>query len=143
MSFRPRQTAQPASGFLGAGSLPVLLLFAAMTVGVAALLPLVQISDATNTGGHIRQLQQEREDWEARLHEQEVIVAELGSLDRIEKEARERLRMGPPEEVHYISVDAPPPEPHRLPSRFLPEEQRQSDAGTSLWDDIIDWLPGP
>ncbi len=143
MASRPRHTAQPASRFLGNSSLPVILLFAAMAVGTAALLPLVQISGATNTGGHIRVLQQEKADWEARLHEQEIAVAELGSLDRIEKEARERLRMGPPKEVHYISVDAPPPEPHRLPSRFLPEEQNPSDAGSSLWDDIRDWLPGP
>jgi hypothetical protein len=141
MASRPRQHAQ--TGFWGSTNLPVALLIAAMVVGVAALLPLVQTSGATNTAGHIRQLEQDREDWEARLHEQEITVAELGSLNRIEKEARERLRMGPPKEIHYISVDAPPPEAHRLPSRFLPEEVQKSDAGSSLWDDIVDWLPGP
>jgi cell division protein FtsL len=141
MATRPREHAQ--HGLWGAANLPVVLLVAAMVVGIAALLPLVQTSGATNTAGHIRALEQEREDWEARLHEQEVAVAELGSLNRIEKEARERLRMGPPKEVHYISVDAPPPEPHRLPSRFLPEQKQASEAGSSLWEDITDWLPGP
>jgi hypothetical protein len=123
--------------------LPVFLLIGAMAVGLAAMLPLIQTSGATNTAGRIRELNQAREDWEARLHEQELRVAELGSLDRIEKEARERLRMGPPKEIHYISVDAPPPEPHRLPSRFLPKEEAPNDAGSSLWEDIVDWLPGP
>jgi len=140
MSSRPRQHARP--GVWSSTNLAVALLVAAMVVGVAALLPLVQTSGATNTTGRIRQLEQDRVDWEARVHEEEVAVAELGSLDRIGKEARERLRMGPPAETHYISVDAPPPEPHRLPSRFLPEASK-SNTGSSLWEDITNWLPGP
>jgi cell division protein FtsL len=141
MASRPREHA--VSGVWGNTNVPVILLIAAMVVGVAALMPLVQTSGATNTAGHIRDLQQQREDWQAQLHEQEVKVAELGSLDRIDKEARERLRMGPPQEIHYISVDAPQLEPHRLPSRFLPQDEHENDTGSSLWEDITDWLPGP
>jgi hypothetical protein len=124
-------------------NLPVILIVAAMAVGLAALLPLVQTSGATTTAGRIRELQQERRDWQAQLHEQEVRVAQMGSLERIEREARERLKMVPPTEIHYFSVDASAPEPHRLPSRFLPEEPADSEPGSSLWEDIAGWLPLP
>lgn len=126
-----------------AGTLPVVLIVAAMVVGLAALLPLVQSSGATTTGANIRRLEQEREDWQARLQEQEIRVAELGSLTRIEQEAKTRLKMVPPQEVHYIRVDAPAPAPHRLPSRYLPEQSGLTDAGSSLWEDAFGWLPIP
>lgn len=136
-----RQQAQPA--IWSTSTLPVVLIIAAMIVGVAALLPLVQSSGATSTGGRIRELDQLRQDWQARLYEQEVRVAQLGSLERIEREARLRLKMGPPREIHYFSVDAQAPAPHRLPARFLPDERPQTEAGSSLWEDILDWLPVP
>jgi hypothetical protein len=126
---------------LHGGSLPIVLILAAMVVGIAALLPLLQNSIATSTGGNISRLEQEREDWRARLHEQEVHVAQLGSLDRIEREARARLKMTAPEEVIHLNVDAPPPAPRRLPSRFLPHSQQQPGSGSSLWDDLTGWIP--
>lgn len=137
------QRREPRAIGAGASTLPVVLIIAAMIVGMAAFLPLVQSSGATTTGGNIRRLEQEREDWSARLQEQEITVAELGSLTRIEQEARTRLKMAPPEEVHYIRVDAPAPAPHRLPSRYLPEQPGHTDAGSSLWEDAFGWLPIP
>jgi cell division protein FtsL len=119
------------------------LIIAAVLVGIAALLPLVQNSLATSTGGSISRLEQEREDWKARLNEQEIQVAQLGSLARIEREARERLKMVEPAEVNYLSVDAPAPAPHKLPSRYLPPEPPQPETGSSLWEDALGWLPLP
>jgi cell division protein FtsL len=119
------------------------LILAAMIVGLAALLPLVQSSGATTTAGNIRRLEQEREDMQARLQELEVRVAGLGSLSRIEHEATTRLKMVKPQEVHYIRVDAPAPAPHRLPSRYLPQPADSSSAGSSLWEDVFGWLPLP
>jgi hypothetical protein len=142
VAANPRSEARPAAGLWGA-NLPVLLIVAAMAVGMAALLPLVQTSGATTTAGRIRELEQQRRDWQAQLHEQEVRVAELGSLDRVDKEARERLKMVPPTEIHYFRVDAAAPEPHKLPSRFSPEEPTYSEAGSSLWEDVAGWLPLP
>lgn len=142
MAANPRQ-AHATPGIWSSSTLPVLLIVAAVAVGIAALLPLVQSSGATSTAGHIRQLQQEREDWQARLHEQEVKVARLGSLERIDQEARIRLKMGPPTIVHYFSVDAPAPAPHRLPARFLPPQDAPVEPGDTLWKDIADWLPLP
>jgi len=70
-------------------------------------------------------------------------VARLGSLDHIEQEARTRLKMEQPKEVHYIAVPVPAPEQHRLPSRFLPPAPQHHDTGSSLWDDIWGRLPLP
>jgi hypothetical protein len=124
-------------------TLPVLLICASIAVGVAGLLPLVQSSGVTTTGGRIWQLEQERSDWQARLQEQEVQVARLGSLERVDKEARERLKMVPAKEVHYITVDVPGPAPNRVPSRFVEDEAKQPDTGQSLWEEIASWIPVP
>ena len=127
---------------LQATNIPVILIMVALIVGVAALLPLVQTSLATSTGGNVSHLEDLREDWQARLHEQEVSVAELGSLDRIEREAKSRLKMVVPDSVTYLTVDAPPPAPLRLPSRFLPDKKESIESG-SLWEDLFGWIPLP
>jgi hypothetical protein len=132
-----------AAGIIPNGSLAVALAVAAMIVGAAALLPLVQSSGSTATSGQIGRLQQEREDWRARLQEQEVRVAQLSSLAHIENEARTRLEMVEPESVRYILVPAAAPVPHRVPSRYLPEPTSPPDAGKSVWDEILDRIPVP
>ncbi len=125
----------------GFASLPVILLIAAMIVGVAAMLPLLQSSGATTTAGNITQLQQVRDDWQARLEEEQGKVAALSSLNTIRQQATGRLKMVEPSETHYITVDAPAPAANPLPARFQPVQQQPPAAGTSLWDDIIDRLP--
>ncbi len=124
-------------------SLPVLLILCAVVVGLAALLPLIQSSGATTTNGNIQRLEQERGDWKARLHELELEVATLGSLERIEKEAALRFKMVPPQETRYITVDVPAPEERRLPSRFLPPEPKKELSQSSLWDRLFGWIPLP
>ena len=130
-------------GLLHTPNLPILLIVAAMVVGLAALLPLVQSSSATTMAGKVRQLEQERADWQARVREAELGVATLGSLNRIEREAKIRLKMTQPATVHYISADAPPPEPRKLPGRFLPAAPERVSAGSSLIEDLFGWLPLP
>ncbi len=127
---------------LQGANIPVILIVAALVVGVAALLPLIQTSLATSTGGNVSRLEQVRGDWEARLHEQEVRVAELGSLARVEREAKARLKMVAPDSITYLVVDAPAPAQHRLPSRYLPDEKGPVESG-SLWEDLFGWLPLP
>jgi cell division protein FtsB len=138
-----RNNARSIPQAIPGGNVPVVILIATLIVGVAALLPLVQNSLATSTGGAISDLEREREDWQARLHEQEVAVAQLGSLDRIEEQAKNRLHMVEPEDVTYITVDAQAPAPHKLPSRYLPPDEGQSGGGSSLLHDIISWIPTP
>jgi hypothetical protein len=125
------------------GTLPIVLMVAAVLIGLAALLPLVQSSGSTSTSGRISQLQRERQDWQAQLQEEELKIARIGSLAHIQQEATTRLKMVPPTSVRYIRVDAAAPAPHHLPSRFLPEPTPPSHAGSSLWDDIVDHLPIP
>ncbi len=124
-----------------AGSLPIILIIAALVVGFTALLPLVQSSGATSTAGQLQQLERQKLDWQARLRELEVDVATLGSLSRIEKEARLRYGMTRPKDTYYITVDVAPPEDRKLPSRFLPPERDRGEAGSSLWDTLFGWLP--
>jgi cell division protein FtsL len=136
-----RRDERSALDFAHAGSLPVILIVAALVIGFTALLPLVQSSGATSTAGQVQQLEREKQDWQARLHELEVDVATLGSLSRIEKEARLRLGMVRAKETHYIAVDAAPPAERKLPSRFLPPEREDAGTGQSLWDALFGWLP--
>ncbi len=124
-------------------SLPVLLTLCAVAVGLAALIPLIQSSVATTTNSNVQRLEQERIDWEARLHELELEVATMGSLERIENEAVSRLHMTPPKETRYITVDVPAPEERRLPSRFLPPEPKLEEPGPSVWERLFGWLPVP
>jgi hypothetical protein len=140
VAAQPRPRARSAAG---PSSLPLILIAAALAIGIAALLPLVQSSGVTSTGGRIRHLEQERSDWQARLQEQEIAVARLGSLERIEIEAKTRLKMIPPAETHYIRVDAPGPAQNKVPSRFLQEEPRDTGAGKGLWEEILSWVPVP
>jgi cell division protein FtsL len=141
MAYNERRDVQATPTIWGFASLPVILLIAAMIVGLAALLPLVQSSGATTTAGSITQLQQQHDDWQARLEEEQAKVAQLSSMNTIRQEATTRLKMVEPAEKHYITVDAPAPAPDPLPSRFLPQQKQPPTAGKSLWDDILDRLP--
>ncbi|MBI1885079.1 MAG: septum formation initiator family protein [Chloroflexi bacterium] len=122
-------------------SLPILLTAAALVVGLAALLPVVQFSGATTTNANVQQLERRDADWVARVQELEIDVASLGSLARIEKEARERLGMVTPSETVYITVPVLGPEPPKLPSRFLPPEEKPHASTASWWDNLFGWIP--
>jgi cell division protein FtsL len=125
-------------------SMPLVLTIALVAVGLAALLPLLQSSQATTTGYSIRQLERQRNDWEARIHELEAQVASLASLDRIEKDAHDRLNMQAPEDTVYITVDVAGPESQPIPERFLPpKNQETSQADKSWWQSLLDLLPLP
>jgi cell division protein FtsL len=129
--------------YLRSPSLPTLLIISALAVGVAALLPLVQSSLATSTNGNVLRLEQERNDWQARIEEMELEVSTLASLDHIEKVAKTDLKMVEPNETRYITVDAQPPEARKLPSRYLPPAQGEVHGGRAIWEHLLDWLPLP
>ncbi|MEO8456438.1 MAG: hypothetical protein ABI559_01375 [Chloroflexota bacterium] len=130
-----------ASGILGFATLPLILLVAAMIVGVAALLPLVQSSGATTTAGDITSLQQERDDMQAKLEEEQLKVAQLGSLSAVRNLAINKLHMVTPDDIRYIHVDAPPPSADSIPPQLAPETQPQAQTSNSLLDDIIGLIP--
>ena len=125
-------------------SLPLVLIAAAVVIGLAALLPLIQSSGATTTSGRLQNMEQARADWVARLQELQVEVATLGGLERIEQEAVTRLKMVPAQETIYLKVDAPRPESRKLPSRFLPTSTTTEESeDETLWDKLFGWLPLP
>jgi len=123
-------------------SMPMLLILVTLVIGAAALIPLVQSAIATSTNGKVHRLEQQRDDWQARIQELELGVATMAGLDRIERRAREELKMAEPRETRYIAVDAPAPEARKLPGRYLPEPDEKG-AGPSIWEQIVDWLPLP
>jgi len=143
---RPRPTAPERAAPQSEGrqlSLPSLMIISLVVIGLAGLLPLIQSSRVTSTSSDIRRLERTRNDWQARLQELQAGVAFLGSLDRIEKEARERLGMAPPSETVYVIVDAPAPETQLVPLRFLPPKNEQPPQEDSWWESLLDKLPLP
>jgi cell division protein FtsB len=136
----PRPSSLPQA--LSISSLPLALIAAAIAVGLAALLPLIQSSGATSTNSRVHQLRQELTDWDARTQALEADVATLGGLERIENEAARRFKMVPPQETIYLQVEVAEPEPRKLPSRFQPpSEARPEPEGSSIWDRLFGWFP--
>ena len=97
-----RESTVPQS--LRAPGLPLILTEAIIVVGIAALLPLIQSSGATTTNGHIRQLEREQADWQARVQEglkspaaadgyrAFLKIKERGDEQGLVADARKRLR---------------------------------------------------
>lgn len=124
--------------------MPVVLTIALVAIGLAALLPLLQKSEAVNTNYTIRQLERQRNDWEARIHELEAEVASLAALDRIDREARQRLNMEEPEDTVYLTVDVASPDSQPVPDRFRsPDKQESAKEDQSWWQSLLDLLPFP
>ena len=143
MASIPRAGRHILPELLRSPSMPTLLIIAALVIGAAALVPLVQSAIATSTNGNVHRLEQQRNDWQARSQELELEVATMAGLDRIEKRARDDLKMAEPKETRYITVDAAAPEARKLPSRYLPSETGEKQAGPSIWEQLLDWLPLP
>ena len=124
-------------------SLPSLMTICLVVIGLAGLLPLIQSSQVTSTSSDVRQLERARNDWQARNQELQADIASLGSLDRIEKEARGRLGMVSPSETVYVLVDEPAPETQPVPLRFLPTKMEPPRQEDSWWESILGNLPLP
>ncbi len=116
----------------------------ALAFGAVALLGLLQVmqtSDATSTGYNIRRLEQDRLDWSAQVHSLEAEVATLASLDRVEREARDRLGLVPAEKVIYLEAGVAPPKQQLVPRRFFTSDPGAGDSGTSWWQALLKLLP--
>lgn len=135
---RPAPRARLHGPALGARSV---LIAAGLALAAAALLQVVQTSNVTNAGYHIQRLEQERLQWQARVHQVEAEVASLSSLERIEQEARGRLGMVPAERRLYLEMNAPVPTHQLLPTRFSPPEAPEQRSSEPWWRDLLDLLP--
>lgn len=91
---------------------------AAALVTAAALLPVVQSSNATTAGYETRRLEQQKADLQASIYRAQTDVAQLGSLDRIDREARGRLGMVPADRFVTLTVGEAPQSTNRVPTRY-------------------------
>lgn len=112
---------------------------AAALVTAAALLPVVQSSSATTTGAQTRQYETRKADLQAAIYNAQTEIATLGSLERIDREARGRLGMGPAEQSVVIPVSEPVPVTSQLPARYLPVETEREEpkASSRPWDRLL------
>lgn len=117
------------------------LAFAVGAVALLALLQVIQTSDATSTGYSIRRLEQERQDWSANVHRLEAEVATLASLERVEREAKDRLGLVPAEKVIYLEAAVAPPHQQLVPRRFYASDSSAGETGTSWWQALLKLLP--
>lgn len=123
---------------------PGLGVLAAGLVAAAALLPVAQTSNATATGHAIRALESRRADIQASIRATQSEVATLGALDRVDREARERLGMAPADRFMYVTVPRPAPVAG-MPARYLNEEApaAATPAAMPWWKAALNRLPLP
>ena len=86
------------SAVFGAG-----LLLAALL----SLLYLNQASTVATTGYDIKRLEEEKVQLQIRNEQLRLKAGQLRSLERIEKEAAARLKMGPPEKLIFVIAELP------------------------------------
>lgn len=113
---------------------------ASAMVAAAALMPVVQSTLATTTGYETQRLEQQRNDLQAAIYQQQTEIAQLGSLERVDREARERLKMAPATGGIAITVNRPPSISGEVPARYLPAEEEAPPPARRT--DLIEWLTG-
>ena len=117
--------------------LPGAIVAATLVLGGASLLPLSSVVGSSAARGEVERLRRERMELEAQVQALEAQVAYLASLQRIEKEAKERLGMVPPEEVIYLEVDVPAPPSPEVPPQLVPRVEERG-AGRPWWHRLLE-----
>ncbi len=106
-----------------------------------ALLQVAQSSSFAHTGQKLQQLEAQRTDLNAQIHQLEADVAALSSLDRTERAARDRLGMVPAlNRLDYITVDVQSPSGPLLPRPILEPAPLQTDT-EPWWQSLLRVLP--
>jgi hypothetical protein len=101
---------------------------ASALVAAAALLPVVQSSNATTTAHDIRRLETRKADLQAAIYNAQTEIAQLGSLERIDHEARGRLGMTTASRSTVVQVSEASSAPRQVPARYLPQEDKVTEA---------------
>lgn len=103
-----------------------------MVLGLAILL--AQASVVTSDGYGVERLENTKATLEHSNQQLEEEVASLGSLDRIEREARTRLKMVTPTSYVYVEVNTLPQDPPLLMMKALQEDRSSAArAPTQPW----------
>jgi cell division protein FtsL len=115
---------------------------AVLTVAAAiAVLQVFQTSSFANTGQAMQNLEAQKVDATAQVHQLESEIAALSSLDRIERNARDRLGMVPARDITYIQVAVPAPGNPLLPRPILPAPKPTPEHSKSLVQRLIRAVP--
>lgn len=129
---RPRYTGRmPAWGWL-----------AIFGLCIAAVLPVLQSSNVTESGAQLLALEAERERLKSDVRSLATHVGALGSLTRVEEQAKARLNMVRATPTVIITVDHPAPA-RVMPSRFLPYREPAVVAPTAApsgWTALLELL---
>jgi cell division protein FtsL len=111
-----------------------------LTAAVIALLQVVQSSSFAHTGQQLQRLEAERTALKAEVYDLEADVAQLASLDRTERVAREKLGMIRARNVSYLSVGVDAPSGPLLP-RPLVVTPGDEGSGEPWWTSLLKALP--
>jgi len=142
MSLLDRPLSIPSGSSAGSLWRALALTITLALVALAILLPVMQSSDETAQGYRIRALEQQRVDLEAQIYSTQSEIAQLGSLARIDNEARNRLGMVPADRTLAVTVSVPAPATHPLPNRYLqPVGPAAAAAPSSFWQRLLHLLP--
>ena len=113
-------------------SIPIWLWLGILSIAIAALLPILQTSDATERGAALRALEREGAALTAEVRLLSSQVGELASLARVDRVARERLGLTPARPTTLLAADTPPPA-RLLPARLLPPPEPAERESVPWW----------
>lgn len=108
---------------------------------IIALLQVLQSSSFAHTGHQLQRLEAEKTRMQAELHQIEVEVAALASLDRTERAARERLGMVPARNIQYVKVAVEAPADPLLPRPLLDNAGQLQAPSEPWWRSLLRALP--
>lgn len=94
-------------------------------ISVVSFLMLIQTSGVASAGYDVQHLEETRDHWRSMNYELEAEAARLQSLDRVDKEARAKLKMVPSGIPLFVSVGVV------APSTNPPIETRRPDANAA------------
>ena len=91
-------------------SIPRLIFIAGLGVSVVSMLLLFQTSGVTSKGYDIQSLESQRDNLLRLNYQLDADIAKLESLDRVDREAKSKLKMVTPTSYVYVSVPVPSPD---------------------------------
>lgn len=119
--------------------LPFWVWLGLLGIAFAALLPVLQLSDVTQAGANVRELERERAGLQAEVRLLASQVGELAALSRVEEAATRRLGLTPARPTTILSVDTPPPS-RLLPTRLLPRRDNPVVRTLPWWQQVLNVL---
>jgi hypothetical protein len=112
-------------------------------VAAIALLQVLQSSSVASTGENMQRLERDKAQKTAEIHQLEKDVAALSSLDRIDRNARDRLGMVPARSFQYVTVNTEAPTVPLLPRPIIDATPLPEPQSEAWWKSFIKALPLP